>query len=694
MLDPRKKSIDSSMVGGGGGAHSNSGGGGGGRHISSRLSHLSTGSHSSLMQKISKASMKLKSMPKEDVIGKKIQDIFHEKNNRIFEEVHKALYETLDSVYKKYRYESRRALDAVDKERKKLEMIKLKKKERATLFARNSRQKLVLLVKVLLKALAHLKGIHNDNDFYRVKKIFDIRLRAKDDEVYEEMLRGEIDNFINSPYKADLIFSLKYLKSMVRTDYAKFGKIVCEVLIESIFPQLIEQKHGDQLAQSLVLEIITLLLSKEDARADLYDKNILERFFMNFRDIQELSPQLQDKISWLATSICHHEELVPFIIDIEMLEFMLGWVAQSQEEVVKSNVMLAFGLLTDWKEMAPYLVDLNIIDSIFELCHRGASETRENAYLALAQFGLRDDLISTFAEKPVVEVFSNFQKLKNENIQTNLCWLFVALCNGVFSGRQLLLWGAIPAMLRACCSSNYEKLYHIIIAGFVARGMEFRSSQDLGENESVPRLSKIQQQALALFERFHEQRHPEFVESLLATARHDNEHKKLLGFKGIKAYLNSVKNIPVKEIEEMMAILIEASFSKNKDIILSASEAFTYAVTEYLKVWKESPSTIPLLVKGLLQYTAIDIKLVEQRAFSLLLVICYFGKENASFGEAVLHASKLPEEVRQEQFLTYNTDQLEALIASHFAGREFNTTLFGLKPVLELLLVSTKKRQG
>ena len=45
----------------------------------------------------------------------------------------------------------------------------------------------------------------------------------------------------------------------------------------------------------------------------------------------------------------------------------------------------------------------------------------------------------------------------------------------------------------------------------------------------------------------------------------------MLGFKGIKAYLNSVKNIPVQEIVEMMAILIEASFSKNKDIILSAS---------------------------------------------------------------------------------------------------------------------------
>ena len=91
-----------------------------------------------------------------------------------------------------------------------------------------------------MRSLNYLKSIHNDNDFYRVKKIFDIRLRAKDDETHEELLRAEIDNFINSPYKADLIFSLKYLKSMVRTDYAKYGKIVCEVLIESIFPYLIE----------------------------------------------------------------------------------------------------------------------------------------------------------------------------------------------------------------------------------------------------------------------------------------------------------------------------------------------------------------------------------------------------------------------------------------------------------------------
>lgn len=82
-----------------------------------------------------------------------------------------------------------------------------------------------------------------------------------------------------------------------------------------------------------------------------------------------MSPQLQDKISWLATSICHHEELVPFIIDIEMLDFMLNWIDTSEENVVKSNVMLAFGLLTDWKEMAPYLVERGIIDAVFRLCH-------------------------------------------------------------------------------------------------------------------------------------------------------------------------------------------------------------------------------------------------------------------------------------------------------------------------------------
>lgn len=47
---------------------------------------------------------------------------------------------------------------------------------------------------------------------------------------------------------------------------------------------------------------------------------------------------------------------MPFIIDIEMLDFMLNWIDTSKEAVVKSNVMLAFGLLTDWKEMAPFLV--------------------------------------------------------------------------------------------------------------------------------------------------------------------------------------------------------------------------------------------------------------------------------------------------------------------------------------------------
>ena len=47
-------------------------------------------------------------------------------------------------------------------------------------------------------------------------------------------------------------------------------------------------------------------------------------------------------------------------------------------------------------------------------------------------------------------------------------------------------------MLRACCSPKYECLYHIIIAGFVARGMEFGQSETTNQTSKISPLESIQ----------------------------------------------------------------------------------------------------------------------------------------------------------------------------------------------------------
>ena len=58
------------------------------------------------------------------------------------------------------------------------------------MLGRNGKQRFIIFVKIIQKSLALLKSIHNDNDFYRVKKIFDLRMQAKDDETYQILLRN------------------------------------------------------------------------------------------------------------------------------------------------------------------------------------------------------------------------------------------------------------------------------------------------------------------------------------------------------------------------------------------------------------------------------------------------------------------------------------------------------------------------
>ena len=80
--------------------------------------------------------------------------------------------------------------------------------------------------------------------------------------------------------------------------------------------------------------------------------------------------------------------------------------------------------------------------------------------LALVHFALNPKSIKILIEKGVLNLFDTFGNSdtdsNNEVIQTNVAWIFLALCNNNITGKQMLEQGITRDMFLVSCNPNYQ----------------------------------------------------------------------------------------------------------------------------------------------------------------------------------------------------------------------------------------------
>ena len=55
-------------------------------------------------------------------------------------------------------------------------------------------------------------------------------------------------------------------------------------------------------------------------------------------------------------------------------------------------------------------------------------------------------------------------------IQTNVSWIFLALCNNGITGKQMLTNGITRDMFLVSCNPQFNQIRHLVIAGFAELG--------------------------------------------------------------------------------------------------------------------------------------------------------------------------------------------------------------------------------
>ena len=113
-------------------------------------------------------------MMKEEVIGKKINDLFREKEQKMIRTVEAAIYEDNHSVYTSFRKEYADKIEELEKDRAKILRRKKNKKEKIKLLKINSKQKLIYITTALNNTVKYYKKLYFENDYYRQKKIMEL----------------------------------------------------------------------------------------------------------------------------------------------------------------------------------------------------------------------------------------------------------------------------------------------------------------------------------------------------------------------------------------------------------------------------------------------------------------------------------------------------------------------------------------
>ena len=149
------------------------------------------------------------------------------------------------------------------------------------------------------------------------------------------------------------------------------------------------------------------------------------------------------------------------IIKINLLTFVIKISGKNYKSAIRSNAVLAISLLTYNENLFDEIINKGVIDLVMALCRDKSQDTIVKQYstLALVHFALNRKSIKILIDKGVLGLFDAFSGNVDDTnsmiIQTNVAWIFLALCNNDITGKQMLEKGITRDMFLVSCNPNY-----------------------------------------------------------------------------------------------------------------------------------------------------------------------------------------------------------------------------------------------
>lgn len=454
---------------------------------------------------------------REENISKNINTNFKERDLRMTEKISETIVDDKLKVYKGFRKEFEHRLHELEKERAKITKRKKNKKERQRALNKNTVEKMYIISQVVKKTYNHYKQQYFENDYYRTMKLVEILTgtEQKQSNVIslaqvvqmakrEKMLKGKAEKeqqkaadqedpslkeatgcegshygsksfknkrfinqlakFFDSPFKDDKKFTVKYIATLTRERINDCEEVCNSLFYDKIFSILLSSK--DEVLRHFSFEILTNMVASDQQRHKLANKNyfadVFEKLTKMADNKQNQDYRIIEKLSWLVTLISFHQDMFDHIIKLNLLEFILKISDTKYPSSIRSNAVLAISLLTYNEMLFDELINKGVIDLIMSLCRENQKqdmEVKQFSTLALVHFALSKKSINILIQKGVLELFDTFGQNGQGNvdvvIQTNISWIFLALCNNGITGETMLTQGITRDMFLVSCNPDF-----------------------------------------------------------------------------------------------------------------------------------------------------------------------------------------------------------------------------------------------
>ena len=173
---------------------------------------------------------------REEMIQRKINEIFKEKEAKMMRVIEQTIYEDKLKIYRMKRANYEEELLELENERKRIIKRKKNKKEKNKALKANTRQQMRYIVQVLQDTAVHYRGLYYENDFYRHKRLLDVAAVAGDSEAArQKMIHEVLNNFFSSPFKDDRRFTIKHLAQMTRDRLPESKQVIENLFFDRIF---------------------------------------------------------------------------------------------------------------------------------------------------------------------------------------------------------------------------------------------------------------------------------------------------------------------------------------------------------------------------------------------------------------------------------------------------------------------------
>lgn len=140
------------------------------------------------------------------------------------------------------------------------------------------------------------------------------------------------------------------------------------------------------------------------------------------------------------------------------MAFIIKLMDSRYNVTIRSNAVLAVSMLTYHEVLFQELISNGVIDTIMEICMDPFAEISVKRFstLALVHFALSKESIQLLLSKGIMNLFNTLTNIENVQIQTNVSWIFLALCNNGITGKQMLHNGITRDMFLVSCNPQFS----------------------------------------------------------------------------------------------------------------------------------------------------------------------------------------------------------------------------------------------